>query len=107
VPLRICLEPLLSFDSAINLSGRHYILFHDAVRNHRGHLPVEEVQYPVMHSPKADPQFINAVAQEVCLRSLQFVALSLSRSSRRKHLSWILTDNPLNPLDERAWYRAL
>jgi hypothetical protein len=71
---RIRHKPLLALDGAIDLFRRDPLLFHKTVRDHGRIRAVEEVQDPLMNPSQANAQFVDAVAQEVRLGSMQFVA---------------------------------
>jgi hypothetical protein len=65
MPPRIRFEPLLAPDRSLDFLRWDCSLFHQTVRYDRSDGAMEEVQDSVMHSPKADAQFVNPVAQEI------------------------------------------
>src|SRR5690349_19694219 len=70
---RIRLKPFLPLNCAINLLRRDDPLFHNPVRDHSCDRSVEEIQDPMMNSAKTDPEFVDAVTQEVRFRPAQLV----------------------------------
>lgn len=74
VLLRVKLVAPFTLYCPFDLFGRHGTLLDDAVGENRRDFTVKKVQYSVIDSLKADPQFVNLVPQKVGFWSTQFMA---------------------------------
>jgi hypothetical protein len=74
-------------DSAVNLLRRDDSFFDQPMRDPCRHGSVEEVQDPVVNGLKADPEFVNSIAQKIRSGRRNPWPTSRNRSNRTKHLS--------------------
>jgi hypothetical protein len=71
---RLLLKLLLPFHGPIDLAPRHNSFFHQTMRDNNNRLTAEEVQYPILQAPMADPELIDPVTKIIGFRTTQFMA---------------------------------
>ena len=55
----------LSLQRGLDCRDGHPVLFRNRVSEYRRYTPVKEVQDPIVHVLKPDPQFMNSLAKKV------------------------------------------
>ena len=105
MPAWVDFEPLLALNGTVNLLRRDGPLFDQPMRDHCRHRPVEEIQNTVLNPLKADPEFVNPVAQKVSLGPPQFVSHLTQPLQSKEALVLNLCGQAAEPLQE--WARSV
>src|SRR4051794_7326290 len=71
------------------------------MRKHDCGIAVKEIKDSIMDSLQVDPQFVNAITQQICLRSSQFISHGRQALDTIKRFDCCFGRNPLHPLLER------
>src|ERR1043166_2376768 len=73
MPRWICVEFSLSHYRLLDFFCGNFVFFGDPVRNHCGEPVVEKIKDSVIHMPKTNAEFINAISQQIRFRSPKFM----------------------------------
>jgi hypothetical protein len=98
-------ESLLALNGAVNLLRRDDPLFDQPMRDHRRPCSMEKVQNSMVNALKADPKFINPIAQKIGLGPPQFVAHLTQSLQSQKALILDFCRQPAEPPQE--WARSV
>jgi hypothetical protein len=72
------------------------------MRDNGGHIAVEKIQNPVMHSLETRSQFINLVSKQISLRATKFMPLLPQTLQSGQALQLCLGRDAIQPFEERS-----
>jgi len=81
----ILLEELLPLQRPFNILGRNFPLFDNAVRKNGSDSPMKEIQNAEFHSFPPNPQFVDAIPEQVPTPLFSTSLFCADRSKRNAH----------------------